>query len=255
MSVVLLYHDVAPRSEFDGHGLPGPLAARYKLEPQQFAAHLDAVANTGAHVGLIRTGLDGPSAAFSFDDGGSLSLRAAEQLEAHGWHGHFFVITGLLGSPGFLDADAVRELDRRGHVVGSHSHSHPSYMAQLPMAEIESEWTRSREILADVLGKPPSHAAVPGGDVSPAVLRAAASAGYEVLMTSDPARRVERAGPLLVVGRYPVWGSTRPLTAAAYIDHRRARARLALSWKAKRAAKRMSPRAYERLRRFLVRSR
>jgi peptidoglycan/xylan/chitin deacetylase (PgdA/CDA1 family) len=255
MSVVLLYHDVAARSEFDAHGLPGPLAARYKLEPQRFAAHLNAVERTGARVGLVGTRLDGPPVAFSFDDGGRSSIAVAEELEAHGWRGHFFVITGLLGTPGFLDAEAVRELDRRGHAVGSHSHSHPSYMAHLPRAEIESEWARSREILADVLGKPPSHAAVPGGDVSPAVLRAVARAGYEVLMTSDPKRRIERRGSVLVVGRYPIWGSTRPLTAAAYVDRRRARARLALSWKAKRAAKRLSPGAYERVRSILTRSR
>jgi peptidoglycan/xylan/chitin deacetylase (PgdA/CDA1 family) len=249
MSVVLLYHDVAPRVKFDAHGLPGRLAARYKLEPEEFDAHLDAVEQTGRRVGLIGAGRPAPPVAISFDDGGRSSLPIADALERHGWRGHFFIITGLIGSSGFIDTDGIRELDRRGHEVGSHSHSHPSYMARLADAEIESEWVRSRATLTEVLGRPPTHASVPGGSVSPAVVQAVRRAGYEVLMTSDPVRRVERVESLLIFGRYPIWSSTRPATAAAYVfGRRRAQAKLALSWKAKRLAKRISPRAYEALR-------
>jgi peptidoglycan/xylan/chitin deacetylase (PgdA/CDA1 family) len=249
MSVVLLYHDVAPRVEFDAHGFPGRLAARYKLEPEEFEAHLNAVEQTGRPVGLINVGRPAPPLAVTFDDGGRSSLSIADALERHGWRGHFFVITGLIGRPGFLDIDGVRELDRRGHEVGSHSDSHPSYMARLADSDIESEWVRSRAVLTEVLGKPPTHASVPGGDVSRAVVQAARRAGYEVLMTSEPVRRVERVESLLIFGRYPIWSSTGPATAAAYaLGRRRAHATLALSWKAKRLAKKISPRAYETLR-------
>ena len=44
----LMYHDIAARAQRDAVGFPGPLAARYKLEPEAFEAHLDALAATGA---------------------------------------------------------------------------------------------------------------------------------------------------------------------------------------------------------------
>ena len=50
--VVLLYHDVVRSELRDEVGFPGPLAARYKLEPAVFEAHLDAIARIGRNVGL-----------------------------------------------------------------------------------------------------------------------------------------------------------------------------------------------------------
>lgn len=251
MTVVLLYHDVAPKREFDSHGRPGPHAAIYKLEPAQFEAHLDAIERTGKTVGLLRPGNSTPEVAFSFDDGGRSSLAIADALERRGWRGHFYVVTDAIGTAEFLGADEVRELDRRGHVVGSHTHSHPDGMAELSDEAIDAEWVRSRAALADLLGRAPEQAAVPGGDVSASVIRGAANAGYEVLMTSDPVESVERNGSLSVVGRFPIWGSTRPERAAGYATGRiAARARLVLSWRAKRLAKQFTPRAYERLRRL-----
>ena len=39
-----MYHDIAPYQRRDTVGFPGPLAGRYKLEPDTFAKHLDALA-------------------------------------------------------------------------------------------------------------------------------------------------------------------------------------------------------------------
>ena len=251
MTVVLLYHDVAPRRDFDSHGRGGPHAAIYKLEPARFEAHLDAIELTGKTVGLIRPGVAAPEVAFSFDDGGRSSLAIADALERRGWRGHFFVVTDAIGRAEFLDADQVRELDRRGHVVGSHTHSHPDRMSELSGEAIDSEWVRSRAELTELLGRAPEQAAAPGGDASASVIRGAEKAGYEVLMTSDPVARVERTGSLSVVGRFPIWGSTRPERAAGYASGRiGARASLVLAWRAKRIARQLTPDAYDRLRRL-----
>jgi peptidoglycan/xylan/chitin deacetylase (PgdA/CDA1 family) len=243
-----MYHDVAPPSAGDRVGMPGPLAARYKMHPARFEAHLDALAATGLAAGLV--GADPPPPlALTFDDGGSSCLAIADCLEARGWRGHFFVVTGLVGTPGFVDMDDVRELARRGHEVGSHSHSHPM-LSSLGPAEIEREWRQSRDILAEALGHPPATAAVPGGFVSPAVIAGAERAGYEVLMTSEPVDDVLSVGALRVHGRYAIWSNTPARTAAAYAKGSRvARARLATSWRVKKSAKRVSPRAYGALRR------
>src|SRR4051794_14113736 len=178
MTVALIYHDVVTSARQDECGFPGPVAARYKLDPARFESHLDAIAATGVRVGLIE---DGPQAALTFDDGGASALHAAAALEARGWRGHFFITTGRIGSPGFLTAEQVLELAARGHIVGSHSHSHPTYMGKLTATELASEWPSSRDALSAILGSPPATAAVPGGFLSGDVIAQAARAGYRLL--------------------------------------------------------------------------
>jgi peptidoglycan/xylan/chitin deacetylase (PgdA/CDA1 family) len=255
----LTYHDVAAREQRESVGLQGPLAARYKLDPGDFAAHLDAIARAGLRVAPLHDeralGEDAvaPQVLLSFDDGGASALLVAEMLELRGWRGSFFIITGRIGSEGFLTAEQLRELARRGHIVGAHSHSHPTYMGKLTRAQLDDEWRRSRALLEEVLGAPPRSASVPGGYLSRAVVAAAAAAGYEVLFTSEPTARARQDG-LLVRGRYTIWSTTPASTAAAYARGARgAAARLWLEWNAKKVAKSVSPSAYQALRRVRAR--
>ena len=253
MTVALIYHDVVTAARQDECGFPGPVAARYKLEPGRFEAHLDAIAATGVTVGLIGAG---SQAALTFDDGGASALDAAEALERRGWRGHFFITTGRIDTPGFLTAAQVRELAQRGHSVGSHSHSHPTYMGSLSAAELATEWRSSREALAKILGTPPDSAAVPGGFLSRDVIAEAASAGYRLLLTSQPTTRLSSHDGMGVHGRFTIWAATTPARAAAYARaDRRALASLWIAWQAKTAPKRVSPSAYEALRRRWARRR
>jgi peptidoglycan/xylan/chitin deacetylase (PgdA/CDA1 family) len=249
MTIALLYHDVVAARERDGSGFPGPLAAPYKLTPEDFERHLAELAGTGVEVGLLDAGMT-PTVALTFDDGGNSALDIASALERHGWRGHFFVTSGRVDTPGFLAADGVRELSERGHIVGSHSHTHPTYMGTLSAGEILSEWTTSREVLGEMLGAAPASASVPGGYLSRSVIDGAAAAGYSLLMTSDPSSRMRPRGAMMVLGRFAIRASTPPGTMGRYATgSRAARGRLWLSWQAKSAAKRVSPRGYERLRR------
>ena len=253
-TIVLLYHDVVPRSERDEAGFPGPLAARYKLEPAVFADHLDAIARTGRSVGLILRATP-PAVVLTFDDGGSSAVATAAVLEARGWRGVFFVTTSRIGSRGFLDEAGIRALVARGHVVGSHSHSHPTYMGRLSAAEIRQEWLESRAALRDILGEPPDTASVPGGFLSRDVVREAAAAGYRALMTSEPRAGAGLRDGIAVYGRYGIWSTTPAEQAAAYASAvRTARLRLWLEWKAKDVAKRGHPGTYQLLRRLRARS-
>ncbi|HEV8250105.1 MAG TPA: polysaccharide deacetylase family protein [Gaiellaceae bacterium] len=254
VTTVLLYHDVVPADERDASGFPGPLAARYKLDPGLFEAHLAAVSATGIGVGVLAPGEGLPPAAFTFDDGGASSLAAAELLERCGWRGHFFIASAFIGRQGFLGAAELRSLAERGHVVGSHSHSHPTYMGRLDPEAIEREWTESRARLADVLGEPPLLASLPGGFLSRSVLAGAARAGYRMLMTSEPSTRPRSSDGLLAVGRFAIWSTTPASRAAAYVAGSRwARSQLWLEWHAKDTAKRISPAAYQALRKVRAR--
>jgi peptidoglycan/xylan/chitin deacetylase (PgdA/CDA1 family) len=249
-TVALIYHDIAEPDDRDAVGFPGPLAGRYKHSLDQFRAHLAAIDRRGLPVGLVRADAAPPPVALTFDDGGASGLLMASLLEERDWRGHFFVTTSRIGTPGFLSEREIRELSDRGHEVGSHSHSHPTYMGRLARDVIEREWEESRALLTDILGYSPRTAAVPGGYTSGQVVAAAARAGYDVLMTSDPVPGVRERSGISVLGRFTIWSTTRPSTAAAYASGRRlAQHRLRAEWWLKGVGKRAAPRLYDSLRR------
>ena len=244
----LTYHDVVSSGRREEVGFPGPLAARYKLEPVAFEAHLDALAATGLKIAPLDGGEPPGELTLTFDDGGSSALDVAAALEHRGWRGQFFITSGRIDSPGFLTRQQVGELANRGHLVGSHSHSHPTYIGRLSYQQIEAQWKRSRELLGEILGAPPRTASVPGGYLSRAVVEAAADAGYELLFTSEPTAR-EQDGPPTVRGRYTIWATTPASAAVGYArGDAMACGRLWLEWNAKKLAKRFSPSFYQALR-------
>ncbi len=105
--------------------------------------------------------------------------------------------------------------------------------------------------MASCLGESPTTAAIPGGFLSDEVIDGAARAGYRLLMTSEPIRRIRVVGGLDVFGRYTIWATTPPATAAAYVRGARyARGRLWLEWQLKGTAKRISPQVYDVFRRL-----
>jgi peptidoglycan/xylan/chitin deacetylase (PgdA/CDA1 family) len=247
VTCALIYHDIELPGDEDRYGFRGSTARRYKLDPARFAAHLDAIEAGGADVGLL---WDGPQTALTFDDGGASMPMVAEALRHRGWRAHFFITTGMIGTRGFMTREEIAALADQGHDVGSHSHSHATYMGALHRAEIEDEWRRSREVLGEITGAAPLTAAVPGGFVSAAVVAEAARAGYTLLMTSLPSCRRHWHDGIQVHGRYTIWANTSAARAAAYSrGDPVARASLWVAWQAKAAPKRLSPRAYEVLRR------
>jgi peptidoglycan/xylan/chitin deacetylase (PgdA/CDA1 family) len=241
--ISLIYHDVARTGERSQAGFETPVADAYKLEPGLFSAHLRAIKGTGVHVGCYD---ERPQAMLTFDDGGASSLPIADELERHGFRGTFFVVTGRLGTPGFLDQADVRDLVRRGHQVGSHSHTHPAYMARLPTEDVRDEWQASREVLGEILGFAPPLAAVPGGSVSAIVAAEVARAGYTHMFTSTPRARIITQAGIEVWGRYTMWASDSPQRAAALVSRRLApRVRRWMGWQLKSGLKRVAPAAYE----------
>lgn len=260
-AIALMYHDVMPAGREDASGFPGGDAARYKLTPAQFDDHLAAIRTKAKRTaGLIEAvEVDcGPAPLLlTFDDGGASATTIADRLERVGWRGHFFMTGAYIDRPGFLDGAALRDLRRRGHVVGSHSYSHPLRMARLPMGRLKEEWARSVASLADVLSEPIHTASVPGGHHSPAVARTAAEAGIRFLFTSEPTVRIRRVGDMIVIGRYVVRRSTPAAVVAAVAAGSPApRVRQLALWELKKVAKTIGGAAYLVLRdRWLGRSR
>jgi peptidoglycan/xylan/chitin deacetylase (PgdA/CDA1 family) len=190
----------------------------------------------------------------TFDDGAASALEAAEQLARRSWRGHFFIATDLVGTPGFLTWDGVRELVRCGHLVGSHSCSHPDRMAACSPEMLLDEWSRSGAALAEALGgRPVASASVPGGLYSPDVGRAAAAAGYSALFNSLPSQRLGSVDGCMLIGRYAIRRDTTAEEAAAAAAGRPAPwARQRSAWALRGLAKRLAGERYESIRRSLL---
>jgi hypothetical protein len=181
-----LYHEVVDNPAASGFQRPSALS--YKHSTDEFARHLEQIASAPARVSLI-TQIDLTSPArhllMTFDDGGRSAMYIADQIEARGWRGHFFVTTSLIGTRHFVSAQDVADLHRRGHLVGSHSHSHPDIFYALTAADMVREWRMSMDILSDIIGASIELASIPGGDMDLDTQLTAAEAGLRFLFTSE----------------------------------------------------------------------
>ena len=250
----LMYHDVLAEGLDDTSGFPGPDARSYKVTARQFRTHLDAiVAALSPLAPPALPDLPGlPGLVFTFDDGGASAGVAADELESRGLRGCFFITGSRIGSPSFVDRTAIRDLDRRGHLVGSHSWSHPLRMGHCSRQQLSEEWTRSRDVLTETVGHPVTWASVPGGDFAPAVAEAAAHAGFTDLFTSEPTSSTRHVNDLTVHGRYTIRSWTRAATAAALARGSwLPRGGQALVWNVKKLGKRLGGERYLQCRRLI----
>jgi peptidoglycan/xylan/chitin deacetylase (PgdA/CDA1 family) len=206
-----MYHEITDDPSSSGFQRRG--ARPYTCSRRTFARHLDLIADAGYIPALVPwLDLSAPRRRLllTFDDGGRSALDASEELARRGWSAHFFVVTARLGTTGFLDSSALHDLHAAGHLVGTHSHTHPDIFRQLPYHEMLTEWRESRDRLEQILGVRCAVGSLPGGDLSAEVAASATEAGLDALFTSEPSlrpwRENENAGWLL--GRIAVRRTT-----------------------------------------------
>ena len=209
----LLYHDVISGQNLDSSGFRGKTSSLYKLSVSSFRIQMKRLAEVADQPPYLVTqlGQDSksiPRFALTFDDSGKSSLEIADILEEHAWHGHFFVPTDYIGKRGFLNKGELAELSKRGHVVGSHSCSHPLRMSSLPPDKLFHEWKASKETLSDIINSTVDAASIPGGTYSDEIVRAASRAGIKYLFTSEPNHNPQKLHDTIVFGRYLIKRNT-----------------------------------------------
>jgi peptidoglycan/xylan/chitin deacetylase (PgdA/CDA1 family) len=252
-AIALTYHDVTD-------GLQAGHKALYKIDHRDFHDHILS----------IRGRLDGTDVSridafrcwkktevpvfLTFDDGelGAFNY-VADELEQYGWRGHFFITTDWIGRPGFMNRRQIRELRDRGHVIGSHSCSHPSRMSRLSTDELRREWSESCAILADILGEKISVASVPDGYYSWNVGWSASAAGLGVLFTSEATAAVSVLSNCLILGRYSIQIHTPPEVSGAIASSEIwPRWRQTFLWESKKCVKAVTGESYLTVRRYLL---
>ncbi|HXJ89148.1 MAG TPA: polysaccharide deacetylase family protein [Candidatus Binatia bacterium] len=229
----------------------------YTLKLTDFSEHLEAIERRSPPIHTIRYRYEWGKQIpvfLTFDDGTAGAYKfAAAELEKYGWRGHFFITTDWIGRDGYMDRDQVRDLHHRGHIIGTHSCSHPERMSHLAPADLLREWKDSCEVLSAIVQCPITTASVAGGYYSQAVAQAAASVGIQVLFNSEPTSTIAVVHNCLVLGRYSVQAFTMPPVSAAIAAGRRwPRWKQSMLWNMKRILKGLGGESYVSFRRRLL---
>ena len=258
-AISLEYHDVVENDNYDGSGFLGANSARYKMNLSEFASQLEQiklnVKNPPSRINTRKpNGYQSMDFYLTFDDGGASSHTIiATCLEKMGWSGHFFVTTDFIGNKTFLDKEQILDLHKRGHIIGSHSSSHPEMMSSMSKESIYNEWKDSVYILSEIIGEPVKTASLPGGFYSKTVAEAASKAGITTLFTSEPTTNCQYIENCLVIGRYTIYRGMSPQSIAAIAQGKTGpRVKQYLSWNTKKLAKKIGGKGYLKFRRFIL---
>lgn len=132
--------------------------------------------------------------AITFDDGPHplITPWILDELDKWGVKATFF----LVGKQVTLYPELVREIRRRGHTVGSHSHAHLS-LRHLSLSECEQDLVKSRLALREACGETVKLFRPPGGYYDDTVRKAAGNLGFTTVfwtanITSFPGRDGQR---------------------------------------------------------------
>lgn len=203
--ISLMYHDVFNDS-FTESGFQNKSALKYKISRQAFENQISIISlYCESHL------INKNNICLTFDDGGISFLRViAPILEKFGFKGYFFIATKLINTTGFLSELNIVELDLRGHIIGTHSHSHPQNISVLSDGEIEYEWAKSITILAKILQKPIAFASIPNGFFSYCSRKVLFANGIDTIFTSNPTSSVKVIDNKMILGRFPVSSGMTP---------------------------------------------
>ena len=203
---VLTYHRVAPLSAVGITDL--------KVDPANFIAELSALHAAGYHTihqaqlfdALYKgTPLPPKPIIISVDDGYVDDVtRILPALQQFHMVATFFVITGRMTEPGFLNAGQIRQLDQAGMDVGDHTAHHVD-LPMLTASELRTETAGSRQVLDRLLGHPVYFFAYPFGAFNATVVDAVRAAGFTMAYTTAGGTTESTSAPLtmprLHVGR------------------------------------------------------
>lgn len=211
-----MYHDIVTKTD-KSSGFQNKNAFQYKVEESAFEEQVKA--------------LQGKDVVFTFDDGGeSFLTKAAPILEKYGFKGVFFISTKYIGTSGFLTAEQVKALKERGHIVGSHSHTHPEIFTRLSKEEVHEEWLKSFETLQSILGRKDLPMSIPNGYASKTIMQEAIDCGYTDIYTSQPTTKVGSFQKHNVIGRYVVHENMTTEDVLRIVTSKGTKMKMALKW-------------------------
>lgn len=183
---VLMYHDVYKASVCES-GFQTDGANHYKISDAAFEEQIKQI--SGLPVTL------------TFDDGGiSFYTIIAPILEKYHLTGRFYIATNYIGTEGFMNENQIKDLHQRGHIIGSHSCSHPSDFRVIPFDARKMEWKDSVQRLSEIIGEPVREISIPNGFLQKDDMRIFEDLGITTIYTSKLGEN-RKKGSMLIKGR------------------------------------------------------
>jgi peptidoglycan/xylan/chitin deacetylase (PgdA/CDA1 family) len=184
--VYLMYHELELAGRKLRQSEPGYV--RYILPVETFRNQMEWLTRSsfgGLNVSEALAYPTEPSVCITFDDGCDTDLIAAAPiLREFGLHATFYLTAGFVGTPGFLSAEQVRELDAQGFEIGCHSMTHP-YLSDIWEPELKREIVDAKQKIEQILGHALDHFSCPGGRYDQRTLAMARQAGFKTVANSE----------------------------------------------------------------------
>jgi peptidoglycan/xylan/chitin deacetylase (PgdA/CDA1 family) len=250
--VFLMYHEL----ELAGRKLcqSEPGYVRYILPLKIFRRQIEWMKQSGWQGLNVTEALGypgGQNVCITFDDGCETDLiAAAPVLREFGFNATFYLTAGFIGTPGYLNAGQVRDLDAQGFQIGCHSMTHP-YLSDLPEPELKREIVDAKLKIEEILGHSIEHFSCPGGRYDRRTLQMAQQAGFITVANSQFHANSPSTSPYQL-GRVAM---LRDLSIEAFGDVCRGRGlwKKRLQHQARRSAQRaLGNQAYDHLRAILL---
>ncbi len=225
---ILMYHRVAPNGS--------SALRRWRVTPDELDEQLSYLRSSGYRsislqnwrdAVIRRRPLPGRAVVLTFDDGyADFDVHARPLLERHGFTASLFVVTDRVGAVNAWDSETeeirlmdwktLRRLDARGFEIGAHTATHPPLTA-LDDAQVVREVARSRQTLAERLGRSPVVFAAPYGLRDPGIDGLIGACGFELAVTCRYAHATFD-DPLLRMPRLEVAGGLDPAGFGRLLD-------------------------------------
>jgi peptidoglycan/xylan/chitin deacetylase (PgdA/CDA1 family) len=201
---ILMYHRIGRLPT-----VSSPFGAGLTVQPKVFAAQMEWLARHRFHAvseqqlfGALEWGRSLPRrpVLITFDDGyRDVLYHAAPVLVRLHMPATAFVITDRVGGPdpSFLNWPELRDLERDGFAIGSHTVHHLD-LTTLSPAQARLELNESRQTLQKRLGVSVDFFAYPAGAEDPAVVQLVRKAGYLLAVTTQPGFAQSAREPFLL---------------------------------------------------------
>ncbi len=180
---ILLYHHV-DHGRGEWHVTPAKFEQQLVYLSQNnyhtvsMVAYMDAINNSAS--------LPSDPVVLTFDDSYSDHFDTIfPLLQKYGFTGTFFVITGRVGTPGYLTWDQIARMQAAGMEIGAHTVHHP-FLSKLSPLHALVEIAGSRVDILTHLGKLPDFFAYPYNDRSALTENLARLVGFRAALAVSP---------------------------------------------------------------------
>ena len=182
-ATILVYHTVEPKTDKK----EGIMQKHYHIFPENFRAQMRYLKDNGYAVIPMKVYLDHlnkgteipkKSVVLTFDDGWKNQYEfAVPILKEFGYTATFYIITGSTDGKTYMSWENIKELDKAGMDIESHTVTHAN-LTKVDEVKAREELENSKKTLEEKLGHSISMLAYPYYGNNAAVQKLVADAGY-----------------------------------------------------------------------------